>query len=172
MVDPRYKQLEKGIENEMNTVGSKFALLGFGRSTDKMTKDEAAGKYGQAMIKVLSSIIKLEELIQAVRKQGGETEGLYESLSAQEQTLANQKNEQKKRVSKLGSEIASSSQNLSAKVRSTLSKSAQVPSMRTLVLKIGGPSIPDMSSPKKYDLGSSKRIKNLLPKKTIKPILP
>jgi len=172
MKDPRYKQLEKGIENELNTVGSKFALLGFGRSTDKMSKDEATGKYGQAMISTLASIIKLEELIKSVIKQGGETKGLYESLSANNQALANQKNEQSKRVSKLGSEIASSSQNLSSKVRSTLAKSAQMPSMRTLVLKISGSQLPSVKSSGSYNIGDSKRIKKLLPSKTIKPILP
>lgn len=172
--DARYRQLERDIDNELQASRSKYALIGFGRSTDKLSQDDLVAREGEKILSSLDGVLRLEALFDSYQKQGD-----GEGMAATREKIANAKaglqrvrEIQSQRVAKTGAEIIESAGNLTGRIKSTLAKSAQVPKVRTLILSIGGPSIPDLSAPKKYNLGSSKRIKTLLPKKTIKSILP
>jgi|GEM_PF-5382284 hypothetical protein len=105
MDDPRYKQLADLSEKELQASKSKYAFIGFGRSTDNVKAEGAVAAELQKMNAALANIIMLE----AMAREGAD---VGKALGAANQQLNKLKNETTKRTSKLGSELLSASSKL------------------------------------------------------------
>jgi hypothetical protein len=126
-MDTRIKQLEKDIENELNTSKSKYAFTGFGRSTDTAEASGKVSKEGTKLMSGLTWVIQAEERLKTVMEfiaRYPEAEGNSEALSSAQEDLAiaknefgKLKNEQSKRLKKLSEEILSASRNVDIKHR-------------------------------------------------------
>lgn len=161
--DPRIKQLERDIEKEGSTVKSKYALVGFGRSTDTVGELSKVEEKGLKLLGALQSVIRLEE----AARQGAD---VGEALASAQSFLDKLKNEQSSRISKLGQDILTSSRkaDISGRYKRAFSKFKTRPSGRNF-LKLR---LPAQGRTKTYKLDEGIKTKqNLVPQRKILGII-
>lgn len=127
MDDPRIKQLEKDIENEVQTSKSRYAFTGFGRSTDTMTSTISVEKEGVKLAGGLQSLISAEKWLEGLMQDaasGRGGEGIGEAIGYAQERLKRAQDEfsklqtaQSKRLKSLSESILGATRSLSLKSR-------------------------------------------------------
>lgn len=106
--DPRLTQLQKDIENEVNTSKSKYAFTGAGRSTANIEATTKVENEGVKLVRSLNSLILAEEALRSAQASGVSGDAL-DSISkwyASAQTNYNNlKTAQSKRLKQLSQDI-------------------------------------------------------------------
>lgn len=165
MEDPRIKQLEKEVENEKESSKAKFALVGFGRSTDLGEAVEKVEAEGLKLLGALNKVLLLEE----ASKKGAD---VGDALSSAQSFLESLKQKQKSRMNAISQDILNSAgkADFNQRFKSMFGKFIRKPSGNNF-LKVKLPSAGRTKTLTRNSNISERKSKELVPKRSLNGIM-